>query len=189
TGLSQPGEFGARQSQAAQSAVATGNLDLSLRLSPQAIIAYDFDQLSYLSSGASDRSLQQHALGASLEIRAGWLRLGGSLGAQLAFVGASAFRGLQAAGGGSGWVLFDETDATSTRVDLGFSRKAGLSEFSYLSGNRLETGLSQELHVGAIRLAGGYWLRDEDIGKLNQTGPGPGPPVLPLGYVGPTAWG
>jgi tetratricopeptide (TPR) repeat protein len=186
TGLSQPGDLARGTTGSVRSAAATGNLDLSLQLSPQARVAYDFDQLTYLSSDASDRSLQQHALAGTMEMRAtDQLRLGGSLGAQLAFAGVSKFRGLQAAGGGSGWAILEESGATSTRLDLGFTRKSGLSEFGYLTGNRIDAGLSQELRAGSTTLSAGYWLRDEDVGTLQ---PALGPPQ-PFAYWGHTLWG
>jgi tetratricopeptide (TPR) repeat protein len=189
SGLAQPG-YG-RQSERTPSAVAVGNLDLAWRVSPDARVSYGFDQLSFLSPSASERSLQQHAFAGTMEVRAAdRLRLGGTLGAQLIFVGVSKFRGLQASAGSGAWAILEESDLTSTRVDLGFARKSGLSEFGYLSGNRIEAGLSQELRFGATTISAGYWLRDEDIGSLRESSPWWGPAdVIPFGYLGHTFWG
>ena len=39
---------------------------------------------------------------------------------------------------GGTWLAFDESELTSTRIDLGLMQKAGLSEFDYLGGQRFD---------------------------------------------------
>jgi tetratricopeptide (TPR) repeat protein len=157
------------------STVASGTLGLAYRWRAReelfAELAYGLDELAYLATAASDYSLQQHQLTGGLE----WsvlrrLRLGAFAGGQLAFTGISSFRGLQAAATGGGWVAFDETGRTATRVDFGFTRKAALlPEFSFLTGNRVDALVSQELRLGGLTLDLSYRYRDERIGTLTQS--------------------
>jgi hypothetical protein len=152
------------------SMVASGTLGLAYRWRAReelfAELAYGLDELAYLATAASDNSLQQHQLTGGLE----WsvlrrLRLGAFASGQLAFTGISSFRGLQAAATGGGWVAFDETGRTATRVDFGFTRKAALlPEFSFLTGNRVDALVSQELRLGGLTLDLSYRYRDERIG-------------------------
>src|SRR5205085_3410847 len=97
-------------------------------------LSYVFAQLAYLSDSASDLSLQQHELGSAIELALrDDVRVGGSITGQLAFTGVSKFRGLQAAGGGAAWGALDEGDWTTTRRELPWIRKPGLTGLGYLT--------------------------------------------------------
>ncbi len=118
-------------------------------------LAYGFGQLAYLESAAADRSIQLHGIEAGLEVSLGdGLRAGGALEGQLAFTGLSAFRGMLAAGGARAFGALDETARTTTRLELSWFTKASLrQEFAYLSGNRFEGTLSQELRLRPVVLS------------------------------------
>src|SRR6185437_14119500 len=88
-------------------------------------LTYGGSQRAYLMPAVSDYSLQLHRAAAALEVDLSHrLRLGASAGLAL-----------------------DEGEHTSTRLDASFARKVGLSEFTYLTGNRLDATLSQELRL------------------------------------------
>ena len=148
------------------SAVGTTDFSVDWRFFPGGDLSYAFDQLAYASSAAQDYSLQQHALGLSLEssIREG-LRLGASAGGQLAFTGLSSFSGLQAAASLGAWGAIDESGRSTTRLDLQYTRKHGFSGYEYLSGNRADAVLSQEWRLDPVTFGGGYQFRLEDIGE------------------------
>ena len=174
---------------ATPSAIAVTGVALGWRFRPGeatvAEIAYGLDQIAYLASAAADRSLQQHVVSGGLErsLRDD-LRVGASIGGQLAFTGLSAFRGMQAGGGANAWVALDETDSTTTRLDLEWMHKAGLSTgFGYLTGDRAEAAVSQALRVGPATLVLGDRLRAELIGTSQQQGV-----IDPFGYAGNTVW-
>lgn len=202
TSLSGPGDFNQGGSSATASAVATAALAVALRgrISDRLFgeVAYGFDQLAYTASAAADRSLQQHGIAASVELPLRDLRLGATLGGQLAFTGLSSFRGLEAAAGLGAWAALDESEPLTTRLDLSATHKVGLAEFGYLGGNRLEADLSQELRLPAVTLDLGYQLRLEALGTQLQNAPPPprgGCPLdcraqfaVPYGYLGNTVW-
>ena len=152
-------------------------------------LSYGGSQRAYTQSSAEDYSLQLHRVGAAVE----WdvarrLRLGASSAGEVYFTGISSFRGLQASAGGSVWLALDESEVTSTRLDASFARKIGLdSEFSYLTGRRLDATLSQELRLRNLLVTAWYRYRQDRIGTLVQSasGEGPGPSRE---YVIPFAW-
>ncbi len=157
------------------SMVASGTFGLAYRWRAReelaAELTYGLDELAYLATAASDYSLQQHQLTGGLEWSAlRRLRLGAFAGGQLAFTGISSFRGMQAAATGGGWAAIDETGHTTTHVEFGLTRKAALlAEFSFLTGNRIDALVSQELRLGGLALDLSYRYRDERIGTLTQT--------------------
>jgi hypothetical protein len=103
-----------------------------------------------------------------LDVARRW-RLGASAGGDVFFTGLSAFRGLQASASASAWLALDESEVTSTRLDLSLAHKAGLiSEFSYLTGLRLDATLAQELRFQAVLATLWYRYREDRIGTLVQ---------------------
>ena len=134
-------------------------------------LSYGGSQRVYTLSSAQDYSLQLHHVGAALEWEAARrLRLGVAVGADAFFTGLSAFRGLQASGSASAWAALDESELTSTRLDVSFTPKLGLtSEFDYLSGQRVDAGLSQELRWEHWGLTARYQYHADLIGTLVQT--------------------
>ena len=166
-------------------------LSYRLRLSDAvfAELSYGGTQRAYVLSSAEDYSLQQHRAAASLELSPGrgW-RLGASSSGDLFFTGLSAFRGLQASVNGAGWVALDESEVLSTRLDVSLGRKAGLiSEFSHLTGYRVDTTLSQEVRLRALTATAWYRYRQDRIGTLVQAWSGVVPEVSQE-YVIPFAW-
>ncbi len=132
---------------------------------------YAFEQAAYLAGAAEDYSLQMH----SFAVAAEWsvteeFRTGvGALG-QLTFTGLSAFRALQSAAGGLAWAALDESAATTTRVDVAGTGKWGSgSEFDYLTGTRLDLGITQQLRIRGAAVELGYRYRDEEIGTLTTS--------------------
>ncbi len=162
-----------------------------LRLSDTlfADLSYGGTQRAYAQSTAQDYSLQLHRATAALE----WdvarrVRLGASSWGDLFFTGLSDFRGLQASVSGSAWLALDESEWTSTRLDVSLSRKVGLvSEFSYLTGRRLDATLSQELRLRTLGLTAWYRYREDRIGTLVQAVSG-GTTGTSREYVIPFAW-
>lgn len=149
-------------------------------------LSYGGTQRAYELTAARDYSLQLHRATAALE----WdvarrVRLGASSWGDLFFTGLSGFRGLQASVSGSAWLALDESEWTSTRLDVSLARKVGLvSEFSYLTGQRLDATLSQELRLRALGLTAWYRYREDRIGTLVQTVTG----STSREYVIPFAW-
>ncbi|MBS2023674.1 MAG: hypothetical protein JST92_14820, partial [Deltaproteobacteria bacterium] len=159
-----------------QTPSATANLGATATLRPRWLdnwlteVNYSVDQWSYVAQAAQDRSLQLHELSLSLENRPSprW-RLGVSGLGQLMFTGLSNFRGMQVVGGVSAWALADETDSTSLRLDLGWQHKQALTaEFDYLSGERFDLGVAQELRLPRVTLSAGVRLRAELIGSTTS---------------------
>ena len=207
TGFLEPNEFPRTSTGATPSAIALTGAALDWRFRPREDLvggfAYGFDQLAYLSSAAADRSLQQHLLSGGLELSIrDYLRIGGSIGGQLAFTGLSGFRGLQAGGGAGTWAALDESDFTTTRLDLEWAHKVGLTAgFGYLTGDRADASLSQELRLGLVTVVLGDRFRAELIGTSRQPAPFPPAPgecpppggctqevVDPFRYAGNTVW-
>ena len=164
-------------------------------------LAYGFGQLAYTAPAAADRSLQQHGLSAWIEVTPrDDLRLGAGLEGQLAFTGLSGFRGLQASGVGRGWAALDEGRRATTRVDLAWSAKAGLKpEFDYLSGDRFDAALSQELRLRGVVLGGGVRVFVDRLGARSTVVTTPLPiagcfagcterQVEPFGHWGAAPW-
>src|SRR5207237_10861315 len=87
-------------------------------------------------------------------------------------------------------VAFDETELTTTRLELGFGPRAGLGEFGYLSGTRADASVSQELRLKSVALDAGYQFRSEDIGTYRSSCPFPCPAtsIEPFGYAGSGGW-
>jgi Flp pilus assembly protein TadD len=152
-------------------------------------LAYVFNQVAYLTDPASDLSLQQHELSSALELAVrDDLRFGVAVNGQLSFTGAARFRGLQAAAGGSTWAALDEGDGSTTRVDVGWTRKEGLgNDFYYLSGSRIDAALSQQMRLKSLTLDVGYRFRAELIGTVQETVAGQSF-VDPLAYLGNAVW-
>lgn len=173
TGIFQSSErpMAAVSAGATPSATLDGGVGLWWRTQPadgaSTELGYTFDQLAYLAAPAADRSFQLHELTAALEVSLReHLRVGARATGQLAFAGLSSFRGLQGALGAGAWALLDESDSTATRLDLDWSHKDGIgAEFAYLSGDRLDAALSQEVRLGPAALALGFRLRGELIGS------------------------
>lgn len=172
-------------------AEAAVGLAARLRLSDTlfAELAYGGSQRAYVLSSAEDYSLQLHRVGAALELEATpRFRLGVSTAGDVFFTGLSDFRGLQASVGGSTWLALDESDATSTRIDAALTRKVGLGdEFSYLTGNRWDATLSQDVRLRPVAVTGWYRYREDRIGTLVQT-TSPDTTGMSLEYVIPYAW-
>lgn len=144
--------------------------------------SYAGEQRAYASFVARDYSIQAHRLTAAAERSMARFRLGASANGDVAFTGLDALRGLQAAATGSAWFAFDESAITSSRVDLSFSRKLGLSdEFSYLSGGRYDVTASQWLRVGMRWAQAWYRFRSDDTGTLELDDP-LGRFVVPFAY-------
>jgi tetratricopeptide (TPR) repeat protein len=162
-----------------------------LRLSDAvfAELSYGGSQRAYTQSSAEDYSLQLHRAAAAVE----WdvarrFRLGASSHGEVYFTGISAFRGLQASAGGSVWLALDESDVTSTRLDASFARKIGLdSEFSYLTGRRLDATLSQDFRLPKLLLTAWYRYREDRIGTLVQSASSGGAGAQQE-YVIPFSW-
>jgi tetratricopeptide (TPR) repeat protein len=166
-------------------------LTYRLRLSDAvfAELSYGGTQRAYVLASAEDYSLQQHRVAASLELSQGrgW-RLGASSSGDVFFTGLSAFRGLQASVSGSGWLALDESEVLSTRLDVSLGRKSGLiSEFSHLTGYRVDTTLSQEVRLRTLAATAWYRYRQDRIGTLVQAWSGAVPEVT-REYVIPFAW-
>ncbi|HEX5754129.1 MAG TPA: tetratricopeptide repeat protein [Archangium sp.] len=149
-------------------------------------LSYGGTQRAYALSSAQDYSLQLHRAAVALE----WdvarrVRLGASSWGDLFFTGLSAFRGLQGSVSGSAWLALDESEWTSSRLDVAFAHKAGLvSEFDFLTGQRLDATLSQELRLKTLGLTAWYRYRQDRIGTLEQAVSGD----TTRTYVIPFAW-
>jgi hypothetical protein len=179
------------------SALSTVEAGLAYRFSPAdrwlGELAYGFQQVAYLDPTAADRSLQLHALNFSLQralseqLRAGFLVTG-----EMDLTGLGGLRGLQRIGRFGAFAALDESATSTTRVDLAVSRKAGLSEFSYLSGNRLDAAVTQQLLSREWTLDLGYAFRLEDIGSApvggQCFGACPPQPVEDFGYAAHSFW-
>lgn len=144
-----------------------------LRLSDALFVelGYGGSQRVYTLTTAQDYSLQLHHVAAALEWEAArHLRLGAAVGADVFFTGLSSFRGLQASGSATLWAALDESERTSTRLEASFTPKLGLiSEFDYLSGERVDAALSQELRFRHVGLTARYQYHADLIGTLTQT--------------------
>jgi tetratricopeptide (TPR) repeat protein len=209
-GLLQPSEFPAAAA-SRPSALSSADLnvgwhgplrddsDLALR------VDYGFSEVAYVDPASADRSLQQHALTLSMQAPVSdRVRGGVSFGGQMDFAGLANFREMQVAGRLGGFLVLDESPplsaqgslrhwSTRTRLDLSVWRKQGSSqEFNYLTGNRVDALLSQELASGIFTFAGGYGYRIDAIGSDNFAvarcgGPGCGS-LESFGYTGHTFW-
>ena len=133
-------------------------------------LSYSGSQRAYAVPSASDYSLQLHRATASVELESPHrFRVGASGNGDLFFTGLSAFRGLQASVRGTAWLALDEGDVWSTRLDASFARKVGLSsEFSYLTGNRVDAMLSQELRFKKVSAMAWYRYRVDRGGTVSQ---------------------
>ena len=155
-------------------------------------LAYSVDQLAFLESSAADRSLQSHLVAAALELSPGErLHLGAIAHGQLSFAGLASFRGLEGTLGAATWAALDEAESTTTRVELAWTLKHGFgSEFSYLTGDRIDVGLAQVLRLPPATLEASYRFRAELIGRLPVAAPAGLPDcqgctyVIPFGYLG-----
>ena len=166
-------------------------LSARLRLSDSlfAHLSYGGTQRAYTLESVRDYSLQLHRVTAAVEWEAARrVRVGVSAGGDLFFTGLSDFRGLQGAVNGWTWLALDESERTSTRLDLSFSQKAGLvSEFDYLTGPRLDATLSQELRLPTLNATGWYRYREDRIGTLTQPVSEDGA-AMSQAYVIPFGW-
>ncbi|RKH14405.1 tetratricopeptide repeat protein [Corallococcus sp. CA053C] len=156
------------------SAFAEANVGLTARFRLSdglfATLSYGGTQRAYALSSVQDYSLQLHRATAAVEWEAARrVRMGLLAGGDLFFTGLEDFRGLQAAVNAGAWLAWDETEHTSTRLDLGFSGKDGLGEeFAYLTGPRLEATLSQEGRLRSGSFTAWYRYRQDRIGTLVQ---------------------
>ena len=188
-----PGETG--------SSLSTADLTVAYRFRPSdrllIDLAYGFDQLAYLSVPQAASSQQLHGLGASFElVTLPGLRLGASLGAQLALSGLASLRPMEKQAATTLWAAFDEGERSTTRLDLGWATKVGLPGYGYLTGNRIDAGLSQELRIGPATAGIFYRFRADQIGDLEQVVPTSGQPcrgctlrlISPLGYASNAVW-
>ena len=98
------------------------------------------------------------------------VRVGLLAGGDVFFTGLEDFRGLQASVNANAWLAWDETEHTTTRLDLGGASKDGLGEeFAYLTGPRLDATLSQEWRLGPANVTAWYRYRQDRIGTLEQS--------------------
>jgi hypothetical protein len=145
---------------------------LRLRLSDSlfAHLFYGGSQRAYSKDSLEDYALQLHRVSAAVEWEAARrVRLGGAVAGDVFFTGMSDFRGLQSSGGGQAWLALDANELTSTRLDVSLARKDGLvSEFSYLTGIRVDATLSQELRLTVLNATAWYRYREDRIGTLLQ---------------------
>ncbi len=133
-------------------------------------LSYGGSQRAYTQESLRDYSLQLHRAAVSVEWEAARrVRMGLSAGGDLFFTGLSDFRGLQSSANGWTWLAVDESERTSTRLDLTFAQKVGLiSEFDYLTGPRLDATLSQEVRLPSQSVTAWYRYREDRIGTLVQ---------------------
>lgn len=150
-------------------------------------VGYGLEEAAYrhpwTSSGttppavAADYSLQQHVLAAAVEVSPSRrVRVGGLATVETTFTKRWGFRLLDAGGGATGWAALDATDWATSRLDLAWEYRRGPGagrgapeDFSYLTGNRYELGVSQQLRLGAVTLDGSFRHRIERIGLLTVT--------------------
>ncbi|MDY7224957.1 tetratricopeptide repeat protein [Hyalangium rubrum] len=153
-------------------------------------LSYGGSQRAYALASVRDYSLQLHRADAAVELDVTRrFRLGVSSGGDLFFTGTSAFRGLQASAGASAWFVLDESDVTSTRLDVSIARKVGLvSEFSYLTGGRLDATLSQSVRLRSLGMTAWYRYREDRIGTLVQQASSGDTSGTSQEYVIPFAW-
>lgn len=171
------------------SPLSSAEIGLSWRAAPgEDKVDFEFDyalsQLAYTDSTAADFSLQQHLVLASMQRPLTEnLRGGFSIGGEVDFAGLANFRTLQTATRSGVFLSLAEGDRFSTRLDLGYSRKWGAGvEFAYLTGNRADAAVTQNLQLGVYTLDVGYAFRLEDIGSATI------PSVESFGYTGHTGW-
>jgi hypothetical protein len=161
---------------------------------------YALSELAYTDPSASDRSLQQHLVNIAVQTPlTADLRGGLLLGGEADFAGLGNFRTLQTSARLGGFLSLAEGSRFSTRLDAAFSRKQGAGlEFAYLTGNRADAAITQNLQLGAYTLDIGYAFRLEDIGSVTTVDrscePHPGgascapDDVEAFGYTGNTFW-
>ncbi|QSQ23296.1 tetratricopeptide repeat protein [Pyxidicoccus parkwayensis] len=163
-----------------------------LRLSDTlfAYLSYSGNQRIYTLESVRDYSLQLHRAAATFEWEAArHLRVGLSGGGDVFFTGLADFRGLQASVNGWGWLAVDESEHTSTRLDLTYARKSGLaSEFDYLTGPRFDATLSQELRLKSQSVTAWYRYREDRIGTLVQETTADNTTGAARAYVIPFGW-
>ncbi|RKG96608.1 tetratricopeptide repeat protein [Corallococcus carmarthensis] len=135
-----------------------------------AALSYGGSQRAYSEASVRDYSLQLHRATAAVEWEAARrVRVGLLAGGDIFFTGLEDFRGLQASVNANAWLAWDETEHTSTRLDLGVTGKDGLGEeFAYLTGPRLDATLSQEWRLGLANVTAWYRYRQDRIGTLEQ---------------------
>ncbi|WP_434299192.1 tetratricopeptide repeat protein [Corallococcus exiguus] len=136
-----------------------------------AALSYGGSQRAYSESSVRDYSLQLHRATAAAEWEAAHrVRVGFLAGGDIFFTGLADFRGLQASVNANAWLAWDETEHTSTRLDLGAAGKDGIGEeFAYLTGPRLDATLSQEWRLGPASITAWYRYRQDRIGTLEQS--------------------
>ncbi|NPC46206.1 tetratricopeptide repeat protein [Corallococcus exiguus] len=136
-----------------------------------AALSYGGSQRAYSESSVRDYSLQLHRATAAAEWEASRrVRVGFLAGGDIFFTGLADFRGLQASVNANAWLAWDETEHTSTRLDLGAAGKDGIGEeFAYLTGPRLDATLSQEWRLGRASITAWYRYRQDRIGTLEQS--------------------
>ncbi|WP_208729805.1 tetratricopeptide repeat protein [Corallococcus exercitus] len=136
-----------------------------------AALSYGGSQRAYSNSSVRDYSLQLHRATAAVEWEAARrVRVGLLAGGDIFFTGLEDFRGLQASVNANAWLVWDETEHTTTRLDLGAAGKDGLGEeFAYLTGPRLDATLSQEWRLGLASVTAWYRYRQDRIGTLEQS--------------------
>jgi Flp pilus assembly protein TadD len=191
---------------AAGSPLTSAELGLAWRAAPgDEHVDFEFDyalsQLAYTDSTAADRSLQQHLVLLAVQTQlAPALRGGLLLGGEADFAGLGNFRTLQTAARIGGFLSLAEGKSFSTRLDASVSRKQGAGlEFAYLTGNRADASITQNLQLGVYTLDVGYAFRLEDIGSVATPSRSCEPrlggceangisTVEPFGYTGHTFW-
>ncbi|MBN8233416.1 tetratricopeptide repeat protein [Corallococcus macrosporus] len=160
-----------------------------LRLSDRlfAALSYGGSQRAYSESSVRDYSLQLHRATAAVEWEAARrVRVGLLAGGDIFFTGLADFRGLQASVNANAWLAWDETEHTTTRLDLGAAGKDGLGEeFAYLTGPRLDATLSQEWRLGIANVTAWYRYRQDRIGTLEQSFTSEDPTLASQTYVIP----
>lgn len=204
TGLLQGNEFATSQT-SRNSAFSSAEIGISYRTPPRDdgvtfAVDYATSELAYLDTLAADRSLQQHLLTFSVQSPLADRWKGGLVaGGEMDFTGVGNFRLLQGGAKLGGFLSFAETPRTTLRLDVSLARKQASTEFSYLTGNRADASLTQDLAAGPFTFAAGYAYRLEDIGSAaSGTGaladggrrcfPGICVEVESFGYGGHTFW-
>ena len=181
--------------------LSTADLTVAYRFRPSdrmlIDVAYGFDQLAYLSAPQAALSQQTHGLGAAFELATlPGLRLGATVNAQLALSGLASLRAMEQSAATGLWAAFDEGERSTTRLDLGWATKGGRPGYGYLTGNRVDAGVSQELRIGPATAGLFYRFRADQIGDLEQVVPSAHQPcggctlrlVSPLGYASNAVW-
>jgi hypothetical protein len=168
-----------------ESAATLGDLSVAWRARPEPGLALDVGYgvaaTEYVAETAEDYGIQQHVLGAALEVTlASRLRIGTAAAAEATFTGRKSLRAVDAGPTFGGWIALDAADAATTRLDVEWGRRsAPNAEFSYLAGERLDLALGQQVRLGPLTLDASVRHRVERLGSLTATAPPASPGSCP----------